>query len=831
MASIPTQEDLLKRIRELEAELDSLKKTPPLPDEELRKFQTLYDLAVAMTGDKTLDENLELVVKKTSELFYADGSYIFLRDEQRSEVYMHSYAGIETSGMQNLRLPFGKGIGGEVALTRKGMIVEEYSSDKRIDRTPEKFAAEEGIVALLAVPLQMGLKNLGVLFVFNRERTEFTQANLETVALIGNLAAVEIARKQTVEALHKTGTTIQALFDYSPLAIVSLDRDTKVTMWNPAAERIFGWKWQEVVGKPYPAVPDSEYEAFKDIFSEEIGGKGLKGIEVLRRRKDGTLVDISAHTAPLRDVHGEITGIMTLMEDITERKQADDNLRESEERYRSLVEMSPEAVFVHIDGKFVYINQQGAQILGANSPEELIGLPVIDFIHPDYHHIVKERIGQIHREKQQLSRIEEKYLRMDGKIIDVEATGTYISYGGQPAGLSVIRDITHKKESQQEREKLEAQLEQARKMEALGTLAGGIAHDFNNLLMGIQGNASLMLLDADRNHPNYEKLKHIEEFVVSGTELTRQLLGLAKGGKYELKPTDLNQLVKKNAEMFGRTKKEILIHFQFDEALWPVEVDQGQIEQVLVNLFVNAGQAMPTGGELRLATRNKVISEQDPMHPSAKPGRFVCLSVADTGIGMDANTRLKIFDPFFTTKEISRGTGLGLSSAYGIISNHGGYIDVESREGEGSKFTIYLPASEKSIPQDDSIEESIESGTDTILLVDDEEIVINVARQMLARLGHTVLVAKNGEEAVETFRKNYQTIDLVILDMIMPVMGGSQTYDILKEINPAVKVLLSSGYSMDGQAIEILRRGCDGFIQKPFSIAKLSKKIRDVLDA
>ena len=830
MAPNQTHNKLLQRISELEEEVRSLKVEPADPDEELRKFQTLYDLAVAMTGDNTLEENLERVVKKTRELLYADGSYIFLRDEQQSEVYMHSFAGIKTPGMKNLRLPFGKGIGGEVALTRKGMIVEDYSSDKLIDRTPEKFVTEEGIVALIAVPLQMGLKNLGVLFVFNRKRTEFTQANLETVALIGNLAAVEIARKQTVEALHKTGETLQAFFDFSPLAIVSLDRDANVTMWNPAAERIFGWKWQEVIGKPYPAVPDSERETFENIFSEEIGGKGFAGIEVLRQRKDGELIHISANTAPLRDAHGDIIGIMTIMDDITARKQADDNLRESEERYRSLVEMSPEAVFVHMEGKVVYINQEGAKILGASSPEDLIGKSVIDFIHPDSREIVRERIKLIHSHKQQLSRIEEKYLRLDGKTIDVEATGAYISYGGQPAALSVIRDITSKKTSQRDREKLEAQLEQARKMEALGTLAGGIAHDFNNLLMGIQGNASLMLLDANRNHPDYEKLKHIEEFVVSGTELTRQLLGLAKGGKYELKPTDLNQLVKKNADMFGRTKKDILIRYQLDASLWSVEVDQGQIEQVLVNLFVNAGQAMPNGGELVIKTNNLVIEKRDLSHPAAKTGRFVSLSVADTGIGMDERTRLKIFDPFFTTKEISRGTGLGLSSAYGIISNHGGYIDVESVEGKGSNFTIYLPASEKSIPQEKSIEDAIESGSDTILLVDDEEIVINVAKQMLARLGHTILLAKNGEEAVEIFRKNYQTIDLVILDMIMPVMGGSKTYDILKEINPAVKVLLSSGYSMNGQAIEILKRGCDGFIQKPFSIAKLSKKIRDVLD-
>jgi CheY-like chemotaxis protein len=349
--------------------------------------------------------------------------------------------------------------------------------------------------------------------------------------------------------------------------------------------------------------------------------------------------------------------------------------------------------------------------------------------------------------------------------------------------------------------------------------------------MGIQGNASLLLLDADQDQPHYEKLKHIEEFVVSGSELTRQLLGLAKGGKYELKPTDLNRLVKKNADMFGRTKKEIEILIKPQKDLWTIEVDQGQIEQVLVNLFVNAGQAMPTGGQLFLETRNVILKEHESKHPSAKTGRFVTLSVTDTGVGMGESTRLKIFDPFFTTKEISRGTGLGLSSAYGIVNNHGGYIDVESKRGEGSKFTIYLPASGKSVFKEHLPEDAIQKGTETILLVDDETMVIDVAKQMLERMGNKVLLARDGQEAVAIFKEQFEGIDLVILDMVMPGMGGSETYDVLKKINPMVKVLLSSGYSIDGQALEIMERGCDGFIQKPFSISKLSKKIREVLES
>jgi two-component system cell cycle sensor histidine kinase/response regulator CckA len=232
-------------------------------------------------------------------------------------------------------------------------------------------------------------------------------------------------------------------------------------------------------------------------------------------------------------------------------------------------------------------------------------------------------------------------------------------------------------------------------MEAIGTLAGGIAHDFNNLLMAIQGRTSIMLMDKDSSHPDFGHLKGIEGYIGSAADLTKQLLGFARGGKYEVKPTDLNELIKKETRMFGRTKKEITIHEKYEDNLWPVEVDRGQIQQVLLNLYVNAWQAMPSGGELYIRTQNVTLDENYLKPHQFEPGRYVQISITDTGIGMDKATRERIFDPFFTTKEIGRGTGLGLASAYGILKNHGGFINVYSEKGHGSTFNIYLPASEK----------------------------------------------------------------------------------------------------------------------------------------
>jgi CheY-like chemotaxis protein len=339
-----------------------------------------------------------------------------------------------------------------------------------------------------------------------------------------------------------------------------------------------------------------------------------------------------------------------------------------------------------------------------------------------------------------------------------------------------------------------------------------------------------MLKDTDSYQPHFEHLKGIESYVKSSADLTKQLLGFARGGKYSVKATDLNQLLDRSIRMFGRARKEIEIHTNYNKTICAVEVDQVQIEQVLLNLFVNAWQAMPGGGVLYLHTDDVILDKNYVKPYQAEPGRYVKISVTDTGAGMDEATRKRVFDPFFTTKEIGRGTGLGLASAYGIIKNHNGIINVYSEKGEGTTFNIYLPASGKEIVEEEESVEKIYKGTETILLVDDEPMIIDVGKQLIESLGYRVLVAMNGNEAIEIYKRDMDRIDLVILDMIMPGMSGGEVYDKLKEISPEIRVLLSSGYSINGKATEILKRGCDGFIQKPFNSKDLSRKLREILD-
>jgi CheY-like chemotaxis protein len=366
-------------------------------------------------------------------------------------------------------------------------------------------------------------------------------------------------------------------------------------------------------------------------------------------------------------------------------------------------------------------------------------------------------------------------------------------------------------------------------MEAIGTLAGGIAHDFNNLLMVIQGNASLMLLTIDPLHAHHEMLSSIVKQVQSGSKLTNQLLGYARKGRYEVKPIQLNELVKETSNTFERTRKEIRIQRELANNLFPIEGDSGQIEQVLMNLFVNAADAMPQGGDIFLKTTN--ISHRDIRDKlyDPKPGNYILLAITDTGIGMDSKTLERIFEPFFTTKELSRGTGLGLASVYGIIKGHGGYIDVDSEKGRGTTFKIYLPATDEEVQKTIEAPHDIVKGTGTILLVDDEEMVLEVGERFLKVMGYHVLTAREGKEAIEVYKKHRETIDLVLLDIIMPNMKGGEVFDRLKKINPNIKVLLSSGYSIDGEASQILERGCSGFIQKPFDMNQLSKSIGALL--
>jgi two-component system cell cycle sensor histidine kinase/response regulator CckA len=464
-------------------------------------------------------------------------------------------------------------------------------------------------------------------------------------------------------------------------------------------------------------------------------------------------------------------------------------------------------------------NKATAEVL-KTSKEELVGKKCYEVIHRE-----KRPIAQcplVHTMENLVPHTKDITEPNIGGVF-ICSTSPIIDEEGRLKGYThTLKDVTKARE-------LESRLQEILRLESLGTLAGGIAHDFNNLLMAVQGNTSLMLLQTDPSHPHHKRLRSIEKQVESGVNLTRQLLGYARKGRYEVGIFDLNEIVIETSETFGRTRKNITVVRDLAGDLRVVEADKGQIEQVLLNLYVNAADAMPAGGVLTLETMNVSHKSLKGAKFDPQSGEYVLLRVSDNGVGMDRQTMARVFEPFFTTKEMGRGTGLGLASVYGIVKGHGGYIYVESEQGVGTIFSFYLPASDKKVLPSAKGPLVLTKGSGTVLLVDDEADVLNVGKDLIEAMGFQVLTAADGQEAVEVYERHSDEIDLVLLDMVMPKMGGGEAYDRIKAINPGVRVLLSSGFSVDGEAGKIMQRGCDGFIQKPFTVERLQEKMKEIL--
>jgi len=627
---------------------------------------------------------------------------------------------------------------------------------------------------------------------------------------------------QATESVRDSHEKFKALFDRNIHCIYVHDFEGNFLDANVASLKLLGYKRGDIPSINFTRlIGDDQVPKVLDALEELKQNGFLKNfIEFKLKRNDGSYVWVETDSSVLhRD--GEPIAILGVARDITTRRQAAEALRLSEEKYRHLVENANDAIFVLQDGKIKFTNNKANQFgleLGIN----LDRLPFDQYIHPKDRDMVIDR----HTRRIEGEKIPTTYaFRLIGnndQEMWVELNAIKMNWEGKPATLSFLRDITLQR-------KLEQQLQLSQKMEAVGTLAGGVAHDFNNLLMAIQGRTSLMMLETDSFHPSYEHLQEIENCIQKAAKLTKQLLGFARGGKYEIKPTDLNKLVENSAQMFGRTKKEITIFKKYEDRLWPSAVDQSQIDQVLLNIFVNAWQAMPEGGDLYIQTKNEILDDKFAGALGMTPGKFIKISIVDTGTGMDDKTMKRVFDPFFTTKEKERGTGLGLASAYGIIKNHAGIITVESEEGQGATFNVYLPASEEAVIEEQRYEQKISTGSGTVLLIDDEAMIIDISVQLLKKMGYQVLTAHSGKEGIEIYKQNTDRVAIVILDLIMPGMGGGIVYERLKEIDSNVKVLLSSGYSINGQAAEIINRGCDGFIQKPFKFNELSTKLREII--
>ncbi|HEY1263059.1 MAG TPA: PAS domain S-box protein [Terriglobales bacterium] len=630
------------------------------------------------------------------------------------------------------------------------------------------------------------------------------------------------ARKAAEEALRKaTETSVYA----SPVPIVGLDCEQKVTLWNGAAERAFGWTEREVLGKPNPIVsPEDATEATR-LYDRLFAGETVTGLEVRRRRKDGTSATISLSAAPVWDEQHRVKGIIKFLTDITEQKRSEEILRRTEENYRSIFENSPEGIYQTTpEGRYLSANPALARMLGYETPGELIearlDLSSQEYVDPE----LRSKFVRLMQERGAVENFEYQAYRKDRKQIWVSENAHVVrdAEGRISYFEGTVQDITQRRE-------LEQQVRQMQKIEAIGRLAGGLAHDFNNILMATSSFAELLGRKIPQNDPAQRYIEEIVKSTDRGSHLTQGLLAFSRKQVLCPRVLDLNLLITNQLDMLKRLIPEnIELKFSPNVRLGNVRIDGGQMEQVVMNLVINARDAMLNGGEITIATEN-ITMNRDSQSPLAA-GDYVLLSVSDNGCGMDAETKSRIFEPFFTTKPPGKGTGLGLATVFGIVKQSSGYIFAHSKAGHGTTFKIYLPRSEEAIAEFQEVAASSQpKGSEIILLVEDEEAVRKSAAEYLKENGYTVLVASSGPEALDLARGSMGNIDLLVSDLVMPKMSGPQLAEKIRAERPEIKIIFMSGYS--NNLLPTVENAGHVLLHKPFRLAALGACVRKILDS
>jgi two-component system, cell cycle sensor histidine kinase and response regulator CckA len=504
-----------------------------------------------------------------------------------------------------------------------------------------------------------------------------------------------------------------------------------------------------------------------------------------------------------------------------------EKLKYSEQKYRALAENSNDGIAILQDGLHIYANPAYQTITGY-SPEQLEAIAFAKLLDASDFNTDFDNIQSILKGEGSNQQFKVRVLDSRRKKVELEINSSAITYNGKDAVIISARDLTSRRE-------LERQLQHAQKMEAIGTLAGGIAHDFRNILQSIMGFTELLLMGKHDGEPETTKLTQILQSAERASQLTYQLLAFSRKIESELKRIYLNQVVERMVELLRSTlPKMIDIQLNLGSDLQMINADPTQVEQIIMNLCINARDAMVDGGKLVLTTTDVTLDEHYcRKHLGTVPGRYARLAVADTGCGMDALTLEHIFEPFYTTKDIGRGTGLGLSIVYGIVKNHGGYIGCQSTPGEGTTFEVFFPVAPVSHDQQQAEKlepEVIKGGDERILLVDDEELILEGYREVFEQYGYTVLTASRGEKALSVLADNPGAVDVVILDLNMPGMGGEKCFVKIREMRPEVKIIISSGYPVKGHLKRVLEADADGFISKPYLSKSILKKLREVLD-
>ena len=637
-------------------------------------------------------------------------------------------------------------------------------------------------------------------------------------------------RRAAEEAAREQRAMLEQVIAHVPCAVFWKDRDGAYLGCNEQSARDLGLDSPaQIVGKTdYDLQKDRREADFFIRCDREVmeRGRPLLDFEETQRRPDGAHAVLLTSKVPLRGASGEVVGVLGVYADITRRKQAEEALRESEEKYRALFECNPHPMFVydHETLRYLAVNDAAVHQYGY-SRDEFAEMTLKDLRPPED---VPALLAMLSEARPVFERRGVwRHRKKDGSIIDAEILTHGLQFGDRPAYIVLAIDIT-------ERRRMEEQLRQSQKMEAVGRLAGGVAHDFNNLLTVIQGYGDLMLSALAPTDPVKPMAREVLKAAERAAELTGQLLAFGRKALVAPRVLDLNTVIADAERMLRRLiGEDVELTSDLGPSLWPVRADAGQLHQVLLNLCVNARDAMPRGGRLTLRTRDAYLDEAyTRAHPEARPGSYVLLEVSDTGCGMTEEVRARVFEPFFTTKEPGKGTGLGLATVYGIVKQGEGNIIVRSAPGVGSTFEVYLPRAEADQTAAGRLQAPCDApeGRETVLLAEDEDGVRGLARQVLEGRGYRVLEASDGEAALGAARRHAGRIDLLVTDVVMPRLSGPDLARRLAPLHPETRVLFLSGYTDDAVMRHGVREEEVHFLQKPFSPTALARKVRDILD-
>ena len=646
------------------------------------------------------------------------------------------------------------------------------------------------------------------------------------------------ARRKAESEKEEISLKYKELFDNTDDFLYTHDLNGFYTSANQASKKLFGYDPTEVLTLNFRDLVHEDHlklveENFqRKIFKDETV-TGPYEIKVKNRDGGYRWMEVLSRTI-LRE--STPVGVQGSARDITSRKMAEEKLRKSEAMYRALFDCAHDSIFLMDTEVFLDCNEKTLKAFGC-SREELIGKSPWNFspeFQPDGSTSKEKAISKLRAAVEGRTQVFEwTHKTYRGELFETEVSLNRIQMAGNNLVMAIVRDLTNRRNSEKERESLRAQLTQAHKMEAIGTLAGGIAHDFNNLLQIILGYSDLLLRKKETRDQNYEAATAIRLASERGRDLVHRILTFSCNNEAKLEPLDINSQILRINDLLQRTiPKMIKIHLDLDKDVPPVKADVTQIEQIILNLAVNAQHSMKSGGVLTIKTGCEFLDENCCKSlPDLRPGPYVVFSMSDTGRGIDSSIIDRIFEPFFTTKKQGEGTGLGLAMVFGIVKSYGGQIICSSKPDQGASFIIYLPACDDKV----SIAENLKpvdfmNGSETILVVDDEELILSFVTELLGIVGYKVLASSSPIEALELYGLHKDEISLVILDLIMPRMSGKECLDNLIQMNPDVKVIMASGYSTENEDRNALLRMAKGFVRKPYNTEELLMEIRRALD-